>query len=232
MEVQLSGEPLRHAYLTWIKRYKKYAEGNYGCCWSPMTSPQTWLANTEVSYYEIIENIINHPATSDEYVKYLWEQDDKYIRNMQNIIKLQTEGEIASDPKKCFITLTFDQNKATPDKVLKFLYQLRDKTKWINGMTAVIENHKSTGILLHAHLILEFKERITKSKVIEKLWSLKGLREIMGASNYIDYKVYRVIEHEKYVRGDKKEEKMPYVMLDREWREANHIPDLIVKNKN
>lgn len=227
----MEGKELRDAYLLWIKQQRdQYASSNFGCLWEKSNTLVDYIFGSEdVTYYEVIEQIVRNPNCTDKFVRELWEADAAYIKKIRSACKSQ---ELPLCGNKFFITITTDKERATPSKLLKFLYWLRDKCKWVKTMTAVIENHRENGIILHTHILLETTEDSEikyGSKVKDKLWGLKMLKELIGGSNYIDY-MFASERHEKYIRGEKRDEKMEYVIKDREWRKAHNIPELIIKS--
>lgn len=223
---------LRQSYLQWLSR-TPLANKHYGPSWNPNPmAPPSCLDATNVTYYDVMESCVYLPNCPDEQVRRYWEQDNLHLRALLEVKSEILQLTSKSDANKFFITITTDRERATPDKLLKFIYQLRDKTKWIKDLTAVIENHRENGLILHTHMIIETDDTVKYgSKVKDKLWALKSLKELIGGSNYIDYMKYDE-RHEKYIRGEKQESKLGFIEQDRIWREQNHIPHLIEKKKN
>lgn len=227
----MEGKILRDSYLLWIKQQRdNYAQGTFGCNWEDSHSICDYVfGRTDVNYYEIMEYIIRNTIITDKQVKEYWDSDKEYIRQIREGAKSQG---VTVSGNKFFITITTDKTRATPVKLYKFVLWLRDKCKWVKSMSAVIENHRESGILLHTHIILETTEESELkygSKVKDKLWSLKPIKEMLGGSNYIDYMYYSPDRHDKYITGNKCDAKKPLVEKDKIWRKENHIPDLIEK---
>lgn len=223
----MEGKLLRDSYLLWIKQQRdNYASATFGCDWTCTETIVDYIfGRTEVTYYEVMEEIVRNPNCDDKMVQILWDNDKQYLYKIRQMSK----GSIQEN-NKFFITITTDKTKATPQSLLKFLYFLRDKCKWVKTMRAVVENHRENGIILHTHIIIETSDDIKYgSKVKDKLYGLKMCSSLISGSNYIDYMNYSSDRHDKYVNGDKRVEKMEYVNLDREWRKKNNIPDLIEK---
>lgn len=229
--MEFSGELLRSSYLSWLSR-TPIAQKAWGTQWFPQSNKRySCFDATQVTYYEVMEFVLATPNLTDDSVRWYWKTDLEFLASLKACEK-QITGAKPINQNKFFITITTDRDRATPDKLLKFIYQLRDKTKWIKNLSAVIENHRENGTILHTHMIIETDDTVKYgSKVKDKLWALKSLKEMIGGSNYIDYVNYDE-RHEKYIRGDKQESKMAFIEKDRIWREENHIPHLIEKNKN
>jgi len=95
------------------------------------------------------------------------------------------------------------------------------KWKW----QANVEQNTEEGRRPHIHMILH--NDIRPNRVIKKLCEVFDC-----APNFIDCKTsYELDKHEKYIRGYKKEEKMPRVHLDREHRREKNIPDVYFSKK-
>lgn len=226
----MEGRLLRDAYLLWIKQQRdNYANSTFGCDWNAGHTIADFVFGTEdVGYYEIMESLVRDRNCTDRQVQIFWDRDREYLRTIQTMSK---GHQIITHPNKYFLTITCDKSKATPEKLLKFLYFLRDKCKWVKTMKAVIENHRHNGIILHTHIILEVDESIKyASTVKDKLYALKPCTELIAGSNFIDYLYYHE-RHDKYIIGDKQEDKLPLVELDVKWRIENNIPHLIEKKK-
>lgn len=223
----MEGKLLRDSYLLWIKQQRdNYAGSSFGENWSSSDTIIDYIfGRTDVTYYEIMEEIVRNPKCSDALVTVFWNRDKEYLHKIRQMSK----GSIQEN-NKFFITITTDEKKATPVSLLKFLYFLRDKCKWVKTMSAVVENHRENGFILHTHIIIETSSDIKyASTVKDKLYGLKMCSALISGSNFIDYMNYSADRHDKYINGDKRVEKMEYVKLDREWRKKNNIPDLIEK---
>lgn len=225
----MDSHTLKSSYLLWLSR-TPIANKQFGTQWCAKTGGRySCFDATSVTYYEVMEFTID--KCDDDMVRYYWERDNEFLIQLR-----EAEREVLNKKpihkNKFFITITTDRDRATPDKLLKFIYQLRDKTKWIKNLSAVIENHRENGLILHTHMIIETDDTVKYgSKVKDKLWALKSLKELIGGSNYIDYVNYDE-RHEKYIRGEKQDSKLGFVEKDRIWREENHIPHLIEKKNN
>lgn len=217
------------AYLLWLKQQRDdYANSHFGCDWVEGFKDDSILGGVTCTYYEVMENIVRNPKCPEKVIQNFWERDRAYLQRIQQMAR----AKLSYNPHgSYFITLNFDKLRTTPESVYKLILWLRDKCKWIDEFQAVIENHrKEEGFHLHAHLIIKpAADEITYgSKIKDKLWSLKKIKSMMGGPQFIDYKNCEE-RHYKYIRGEKTDEKMPFVIKDREWRKRYCIPDFIEK---
>ena len=80
-------------------------------------------------------------------------------------------------------------------------------------------------------MIIILRTPFSKSKVLEKLWAAGGIKKVCLTKSFIDYKIAEEY-HYKYIKGEKKESKMPFVEQDKIWRNKNKINDFFCKNYN
>lgn len=127
-----------------------------------------------------------------------------------------------------FITLGFNHQTWTINSCLKVIETITT-LGWIKSCRAVFEVHRENGFHPHCHIYIEPNERLTKSKVLEKLWAVKGIKKVILSNNgkkcstFIDYKLAEP-RHIEYIMLRKQCKKMPFVELDNKWREENNIP--------
>lgn len=210
----------RDAYLLWIKNQRGYADGYIGC---------DYVCNTnDVTYYEVMKEIIYNPSCSDALVDIMRKRDEDYMNAIRSLSK---PSNFTADVKKFFITITTDKSRnVTHRDMMDFMLFMRDKCKWVVDFRGSIENHKENGELLHCHFIIQPDDTILYgSKVKDKLWSMRICNKMIGGSNYIEYRSYMEV-HEDYIRGNKQASKLPLVEKDRQWREDKGIPHLFSKN--
>lgn len=142
-----------------------------------------------------------------------------------------------------FVTVGFDDEKIAinPDKFLRGLpsicYKIANKNYESNNIRSceyVIERHRISGIHHHVHFLFTFHNKIAPSKIVDKIWEVAGIQDWVGSKNFVDYlgpqkpnKPFASYEYYYgYVRGDKREEKLPCVALDVAWRNQNKLPHL------
>jgi len=130
-----------------------------------------------------------------------------------------------------FITLNFNHQTWSISSCLKILESIL-KFDWVIACRAVFELHRKNGEHPHIHMLLKYSpekpKENNKSKLLEKLWAVKDIKKVILNKNFIDVDP-GFDYHIQYINGDKIEEKMKGVALDREWRFANGIPHLFEK---
>lgn len=131
-----------------------------------------------------------------------------------------------------FITIGWNEQVITPDKMLKLSLKIFG-LKYFSFVNMVLEKHRANGIHHHTHLLVKFVNKEPPSKIVGWIFQSKDIQKFVLAKNFIDYKGVGKKEpcasfdtYHNYVRGIKQEEKIPYVKLDRIWREENHIKHL------
>lgn len=137
-----------------------------------------------------------------------------------------------------FITLNFDDsNNPTVKQIMTAVTKTLEKPFFIE-VTAVVERHRTDGIHLHSHFLVKFAKKISPTRIIDGIYALRSVQAVLREKNFIDYlgpqkpeKYHAPFDvYYNYVRGLKKEQKMPYVEQDRKWREENNIQHLYEKN--
>lgn len=141
-----------------------------------------------------------------------------------------------------FITVGFDDEKiasGTADHIKKLaqicytVSHLVYEQGSIQSVEYVIEKHRITGIHHHAHFLFTFNKKVPPSTMINKIFAARGVAEYVRQKNFIDYigpqKYNKEKPHApfetycKYIHGDKREEKLSFVGMDRGWREKNKL---------
>jgi len=155
---------------------------------------------------------------------------------------------VPSDEKIwAFITLGFDDEKIASGDYVKHLKKLQQIAYTVSHLTYeagaiqsvdyVLEKHRSTGIHHHAHFLFQFNKKVPPSTMINKIYAAKGVSEYVRQKNFVDYIGPQKPQKERpcapleiycrYIRGDKKEEKLLFVEYDREWRNQYEIPHIL-----
>lgn len=163
------------------------------------------------------------------------ETSKKVIQDVERIKKMYA-GE--QEQKFAFVTVGYDDKRITPSAMKEMGEQI-SALKYFNTCVYVHEKHRSTGIHHHTHFLFTYTDNIPKSKIIQYIFQLVNCKKHQWVSNqsFIDVKgspdkttkthigsSHRDIkEFQKYISGDKIEEKMPYVKKDIEWREKNNL---------
>lgn len=143
----------------------------------------------------------------------------------------------------CFLTLGFNDETITPASMLRVSKLVFEKPWVASGSLMCLERFrrcKETGKTVvhhHTHLLIVFNEKIPPSRIIDETFKTAGMKYIMRDKNCVDYlgpqkpkKTYQPYEkYYDYVRGIKTAEKMPYVEMDRLWRQEKKIDNLYEK---
>lgn len=125
-------------------------------------------------------------------------------------------------PDLLFITINFNHQTFTVQTAHKAIENLLTLT-WIQTCTAVLELHRENGEHPHVHLLIKTDQHYTKSRIIDKIYGAKKMKELVNGKNFIDYKTAEPY-HYKYIAGDKVAEKMPYVEKDNIWKIMQGVP--------
>lgn len=144
----------------------------------------------------------------------------------------------------CFMTLGFDDEKIACGVYEDHLRRLQRLCYTVSHLVYekgairkveyVLEKHRVTGIHHHAHFLFTFNTKVPPSTMINKMYDAGGVAEYVGDKNFVDYLGPQkpkkphgdFLTYFNYVRGDKREEKLSFVLADREWRDKNNISHL------
>lgn len=164
------------------------------------------------------------------------QKNKTFSGDIEAMVKLNKTVE--EDFPWAFITLNWNDSDFTIKQILTASKKIFDKPWCGPGSFFVVEKHRINGIHHHTHFLIKFAcDKKSPSRIIDDIYALRSVKEICRDKHFIDYlgpqkskKGYRPFEvYYDYVRGVKCEEKMPFVQLDRQWREENDIPHLFTK---
>lgn len=176
----------------------------------------------------------------DDYNKfwYKWLTSDRMLED-RTANELKNEI-LVGDPLQdnwIFVTLNFnDTEPITGQKMLHFAQEICKKD-WVENATFVLEKHRCQGIHHHIHLLIDLNTHQRKGKIIELIYKIGGLRRYCAGKQYVDVKCAKDAlraprdVYENYVSGNKKEEKMFFVIKDRQWRKENNLQDIYIYKK-
>lgn len=132
-----------------------------------------------------------------------------------------------------FITIGFNEQTIT-DKQMMDVSQRVSELKYFSSCEYVLEKHRENGIHHHTHFLVKFHQKTYRSKLIDWIYQIKGMKNICLQKTFIDilgpinpkkqsqpFQVYY-----EYIRGNKREEKLKYVAMDDSWREKSGIKKL------
>lgn len=132
-----------------------------------------------------------------------------------------------------FITIGFNEQTIT-EKQMMDVSQRVGELKYFSSCEYVLEKHRENGIHHHTHFLVKFHQKIYRSKLIDWIYQVKGMKNICLQKTFIDvlgpinpkkqHQPFQV--YHDYIRGNKREEKLKYVVLDDQWREKSGIKKL------
>lgn len=212
-------------HLQWLKRhpsyyppyYEKYSCNNYydQMCLHYKTLMELHPAKkvNELAYRDLLADM------------YHQQNYDKTIRDLQKTI---CQGNTGSSRKFFFVTIGFEHDLFTINKALFCIKQILGY-EWVTSAKANFEFHRVVEGQIFEHPHVHFfigtdDKKMCKSKIIGKIFRAKSCNSIVSNENFIDVKVAEQY-HMDYILLKKKDEKMPMVQLDKEWRQENNIPD-------
>lgn len=156
---------------------------------------------------------------------------DKVSLHLQELEKkLVAEVDSSDESLWAFITVGFNEQTITPKKMADVSDRI-SKLKYFKSCYYVLERHRENGIHHHTHFLVQFFKKEYKSKLIDWIYQTKGLKEVCLGKNFIDIKGPLNGKHHyqtydlylQYINGNKKEDKLKYVELDRKWRLDNNL---------
>lgn len=164
------------------------------------------------------------------------------IRQMtEQVVRLNSKS---TELIYAFITLNFDDEKISMGdynkhicnlkQICKSVAALRYQAGAIKTITYVMEKYRTSGIHHHCHFLFEFNEKVPPSDMINKVYGAAGVKNYAREKNYVEYlgpqkpkKEHATFQtYYKYVRGDKRAEKLPCVEKDIQWRNEHNIEHL------
>lgn len=212
----------RSLHLEWIKKHKSFKPKG-GLTLDVKTGRSTW--NT---YYEQMEAMYRDCYKLHKTAYILLKDDIKHF-NVDEDIDDKVNTILGLTPtEKYFITFNFNDDNFDLDKIMPAFERLRDKS-YINKMDAVFEYHGSKSNHPHIHMILEVSGPDRTYGRFKKLLTRTQLYKLLAADNFFDIKKFIADRHEDYVDGNKKEDKIKLVELDKEWRAKLNLLDIYTK---
>lgn len=196
-----------------------------------MNNPKFQPPYLNTNYHEVMSILYLKSNVTQDLAKSFFESDRrKLLKNSEAISQLKREDikylKLNSD--KLFITIGFNHQTWTIPSCIKVIENILS-LDWIKNARARFELFRENGEHPHCHFLIETTHQIPKSKVLEKLWAVKGIKKVVMTKSFIDFKVAGD-HHVDYIAGIKTAEKMQHVERDIEWRDNNNIPQVFEKN--
>lgn len=207
-------EDWKSIHLSWIKSHQNFVP--------------KYAYDYTVPYYDIMHQVYQNPNCTQAWAENCYLRDvewDEKSKLLKKKVKDQVLKGISMPCSTHFITIGFNHQTWNKHKCVELINHILSFT-WIEKATAVFELYRENGEHPHCHILLE--SSLPKSTIINKIWAAKGIKRIVLQKSFIDYKVALPV-HTEYVKGNKQEAKLPYVEMDREWREKNDIPHNFIK---
>lgn len=167
-----------------------------------------------------------HPEQAEQLAK---KQRQFYERQYDAVMSLLANKPTKSNNVEYFVTIGFNHQTWNVPACVSAIQKVLNAS-WVKDGEAVFELYRSNGEHLHAHFSLILKDPLPKSKVVEKLFKLAGMKNIVLKKNFIDIKELTDVRR-LYIRGIKQDNKIPFVVRDQEWRGKNNIPNLFKTNQ-
>lgn len=128
-----------------------------------------------------------------------------------------------------FVTIGFNHQEFTISKAFELIKSILNSDKVLDGSFAVMENYRENGTHPHVHMKIYYSGTTYKSMLIQTMFRSKNAKKLILSKNFIDVKEFQPY-HDEYLQGNKQENKIKYVEMDKNWRQINKIPDLIYKD--
>ena len=170
------------------------------------------------------------PEEKINYNKYayvlLWQERDKCRKDSENqktlmeVFKGSTEN-----PPFYFITINYPK-ELSQLKLLKEITVNISNQAWVETIEYVYEYHTKNGGHPHCHMLIIAREKMPPSKVIDKIFAVKGLKKLIAGKQCIDLAKNRdktIQDYRNYINGAKKDSKKENCQLDEEWRIENNL---------
>lgn len=201
----------RNAHLAWLKSTRDF-------------EPKYPADYKSASYLEVMENLYSNPELTQNMAHAMYISDRKWYIDSKRISK-QIEKEvlksIGEQSQMWFVTIGFNHQTWTISKCVKVIEKIM-QMDWVNACKANFELYRENGEHPHCHFYI--KSSLPKSKILEKMYRPKYVKELVLSKNFIDVKPAEIV-HSNYIKLIKQEKKMPYVEKDIVWRQKNNIPD-------
>lgn len=206
-------------HLAWIKRHEKFV-------------PKGGYLFDSVPYYDVMSDMYQYQkACSQNCAKLFYESDLKWFELQEKQQNQIAKSVLQSDPehlREIFVTIGFNHQTWDIPSCVKVIEKIVNAS-WVHSVRAVFELHRKNGEHPHCHFLIKQSDQLTrkdrtKSKVLERLWAIAGMKKVCREKSFIDYKIAETW-HYDYIELKKTSDKMPYVDKDKQWRIENNIPE-------
>lgn len=217
------------AHLQWIRDHPNFESKEYSTCNISNLKINNLHFEKEPYIKVMTEWYINANSDFKNKLAYLNYKDDlRWIEESKKINLTLQKKDFQSNVS--FVTVGFNHQEFTVKKALQFINSVLNSGKILDGTFAVIENFRHNGEHPHVHFKMYWSGQTYKSELIQAIQRSTHGKKLILKKEFIDIKEFIEGVHDKYLNGDKKEDKMICVQKDIDWRNKNKIPHKIYKD--
>jgi hypothetical protein len=124
-----------------------------------------------------------------------------------------------------FVTINYPKECEEYEQMKQIVTNINN-LDWIESIEYVFEYHTKSGGHPHCHMLITTKEKMPPSKVLDKIFIVKGLRKLIPGKQSVDLAKNRdkTLQHYRdYINGAKTESKTENCFKDQEWRIKNNL---------
>lgn len=208
------------SHLQWISNNPKF------------TCREQSVFSSGATYFQIMNELYHNQQGFpgiQEYAKRTFIQDKAWQKHQLSLNKEIDDAVKKLEPTpngRWFVTIGYNHQTFDVKKSIKAINKII-AMDWIKSVKAVHENFRSNGEHPHVHFIIETSE--PKSRILDKLWRPQYIKELVLSRSFIDIKIAGP-QHDKYLDGEKVEEKQECLKMDAEWRTKHNVPHVFSKN--
>jgi hypothetical protein len=180
-----------------------------------------------VLYSETMQHLYLEPLVTN-YMAYCFFENDKQW--LLDLVRHSNPITDVNNELGWFITVGFNHQTWNVKNCVKVIEKILE-LGWISTCTGRFELHRENGLHPHVHFYLFTHDKMYKSKILEKIWAVRGIKGVCLSKSFIDVKQAQP-HHAKYIDLDKVQSKMRFVDLDKIWRAENNIPEKFEKLLN
>jgi len=206
-------ENIKRQYIRWVLEHPNFKKDEFS-----------------MPYIDIVRRMLECPCITEEYIKRSFMIDIRHMNKVDYdaiaIKQIEKEAMAGIDLEGfAFVTIGYNEQTINPAKMKEIEQKLRQQSHW-SSVESVHEKHRENGIHHHTHFLIRWKGNMYKSKIIQYIYQIKGIKKYVLSKAFIDVKMQDGVSYEdrlKYIKGDKTESKLQYVEKDIEWRKINNL---------
>lgn len=211
------------AHIAWATKNPTFESKQFS------TMPAVKVNNYYLERPSYVETLKEWYLTSSNFIAYLNYYDDlQWLEDCQEIKKSLLVKPFETNV--AHVAVGFNHQEFTVKKGFEFIQAVLNLGCVLDGSFAVMENFRENGIHPHVHMKIYWSGQLNKSQIIQAIFRARHGKKLVLGKNFIQFDNWIPETHDNYLNGIKKESKMKYVDMDREWRSKNSIPDQIFKD--